>query len=96
MGVLGILQLDFLKYLLKTEYGVDIVRQPLSYNIARWVKSDAEEPLDYKNLVLTATSLVVLDRDDEPVVLFESEWAIDWAVQHNESKKLRFENIHSK
>ena len=47
-------------------------------------------------MVLTSTSMVVLDRDDEPVVLFESEWAIDWAVQHNESLKLRFEGIHSK
>ena len=36
------------------------------------------------------------DFDDEPVVLFESEWAVDWVVQHNESLKLRFEGIHSK
>ena len=96
MGVVGILQLDVLEYRLKTEYGVDIVRQPLSYNLARWVKSDAEDGFDYKNITLTSTSMIVLDRDDEPVVLFESEWAIDWVVQHNEAMKLRFENIHSK
>jgi peptide chain release factor 3 len=96
MGVVGILQLDVLEYRLKTEYGVDIVRQPLSYNLARWVKSDAEGGFDYKDITLTSTSMIVLDRDDEPVVLFESEWAIDWVVQHNEAMKLRFENIHSK
>jgi peptide chain release factor 3 len=96
MGVVGILQLDVLEYRLKTEYGVDIVRQPLSYNLARWVKSDADGAFDYKDITLTSTSMIVLDRDDEPVVLFESEWAVDWVVQHNESMKLRFEGIHSK
>ena len=40
--------------------------------------------------------MLVLDRDDEPVVLFESDWAVDWAVDHNEALKLRFEDIHSK
>ena len=47
-------------------------------------------------MTLTSTSLLVLDRDDEPVVLFESEWAVDWAIEHNEKFKLSFENINSK
>ena len=96
MGVVGILQFDVLEYRLKGEYGVDIIRQPLSYRMARWVKSETKPDFDYHDLTLTSTSMVVLDRDDEPVVLFESPWAIDWAVDHNESLKLRFEDIHSK
>ena len=47
-------------------------------------------------MILTSTSLLVIDRDDEPVVLFESDWAADWAVTHNEKFELRFENIHTK
>lgn len=96
MGVVGILQFDVLEHRLKTEYGVDILRTPLSYQLARWVKSDSEPGFDYHNLVLTSTSMLVLDQDNEPVVLFESEWAVDWAIDHNESLKLRFENIHTK
>ncbi|MCQ2482509.1 MAG: peptide chain release factor 3 [Clostridia bacterium] len=96
MGVVGVLQFDVLEYRLKTEYGVDLIKTPLNYRLARWVKSDAEEEFDYHNLTLTSTSMLVLDRDDEPVVLFESDWAVDWAVDHNESMKLRFENIHTK
>ncbi len=95
MGVVGILQFDVLEYRLKSEYGVDILRTPLNYRLARWVKSDVED-FDYHDLTLTSTSMLVLDRDDEPVVLFESEWAVDWAVDHNEALKLRFEDIHSK
>ena len=102
MGVVGILQFDVLEYRLKSEYGVDIIRTPLNYRLARWVKSDvdggfgAQGGPDYHDMTLTSTSMLVLDRDDEPVVLFESEWAIDWVVDHNESLKLRFEDIHSK
>lgn len=96
MGVVGVLQFEVLEHRLKAEYGVDIIRTPLTYRLARWVKSDAKPDFDYHDLTLTSTSLLVLDRDDEPVVLFESEWAVDWAIEHNEALKLRFEDIHSK
>ena len=95
MGVVGILQFDVLEYRLKSEYNVDIVRTPLPYRLARWAKSEVEG-FDAKELTLTSTSLLVLDRDDEPVVLFEAEWAVDWAIDHNEKFKLTFENINSK
>jgi len=94
MGVVGVLQFDVLEYRLKSEYGVDIVRTSLPYRLARWVRSDKED-FDPKSMTLTSTSLLVLDRDEEPVVLFESEWAVDWAVDHNEELGLSFENIHS-
>ncbi|MCQ2467549.1 MAG: peptide chain release factor 3 [Clostridia bacterium] len=96
MGVVGVLQFEVLEHRLKAEYGVDIIRTPLTYRLARWVKSEAKPDFDYHDLTLTSTSLLVLDRDDEPVVLFESEWAIDWAVEHNKELELRFEDIHSK
>ena len=93
MGVVGILQFDVLEYRLKSEYGVDIVRTALPYRLARWVKSESED-FDPKSMTLTSTSLLVLDRDEEPVVLFESEWAVDWAVDHNAKLKLSFEYLH--
>ena len=97
MGVVGVLQFDVLEYRLKSEYGVDILRTPLNYRLARWVKSDAEGvDFDPHKMTLTSTSCLVLDRDDEPVVLFESDWAVQWAVDHNEALKLRFEDIHTK
>jgi peptide chain release factor 3 len=95
MGVVGILQFDVLEYRLKSEYNVDIVRTALPYRLARWVKSPKAD-FDAKEMTLTSTSLLVLDRDDEPVVLFESEWAVDWAIDHNKDDELRFDNIHDK
>ena len=96
MGVVGILQFDVLEYRLKSEYGVDILRTPLNYRLARWVRSEAKPDFDPHDLTLTSTSLLVLDRDDEPVVLFESDWAVEWAKEHNEALELVFDDIHTK
>jgi peptide chain release factor 3 len=95
IGVVGVLQFEVLEHRLLSEYGVELNRQNLNYRHARWpVTSDSSAPTDPKHLTLTSTSMVVLDRDDEPVVLFESEWAIDWALTRNPG--LRFEEIHER
>ena len=47
---------------------------------------------DPKNLSITSTTLAVLDKDESPVLLFESDWAIDWAIDRN--KGLKLASIH--
>ncbi|MBN1891975.1 MAG: peptide chain release factor 3 [Clostridiales bacterium] len=95
IGVVGVLQFEVLEHRLLNEYGVTISRQNLNYRHARWAVTDgAPLPLDPKGLTLTSTSMVVLDRDDDVVVLFESAWAIDWALERNTG--LRFEEIHER
>lgn len=95
MGVVGVLQFEVLEHRLLNEYGVVIIRQNLNYRYARWAESkDPEQPLDLKKLTLTSTSMIVLDRDDSPVVLFESDWAIHWVLDRNPG--LRFEEIHDR
>ncbi|MDW7657550.1 MAG: peptide chain release factor 3 [Bacillota bacterium] len=89
IGVVGVLQLEVLEYRLKAEYGVAIRQQGLNYRQARWVlPSDQGEYPDPKKLSLTSTTLVVLDKDEQPVLLFESEWAIQWALDRNANLKL--------
>lgn len=95
VGVVGNLQFEVLEYRLLNEYGVELNRQNLNYRHARWpVMESIEGPLDPKSLTLTSTSMLVLDRDEEPVVLFESDWAIGWALDRNPG--LRFEEIHDR
>lgn len=93
MGVVGVLQFDVLEHRLLKEYGVTILRTPLNYHYARWaLPLDPTEPLDTKKLTITSTSLLVLDKDEAPVVLFESEWGISWALDRNPN--LALEEIH--
>jgi len=94
VGVVGVLQLEVLEHRLKSEYNVNISLYSLNYRYARWVRF-TEESIndDPKSLTITSTSLVVIDHDDTPVILFESEWAIQWAVDRN--RGLILEEIHN-
>lgn len=89
VGVVGVLQLEVLEYRLKNEYGVEIRQNTLNYRYARWIQPDFAGKLpDIKKLSITSTTMIVLDQDSLPVLLFESEWAIDWALDRNPGLKL--------
>jgi len=94
MGVVGVLQFEVLEHRLKNEYGVEILRTNLSYRHARWaVQKNPEEPIDLRKITITSTSLLVLDKDESPVILFESEWGISWALERNPG--LSLDDIHA-
>ena len=80
-GVVGILQMDVLEYRLKTEYGVEIVRETLPYRYVRWI---AETPKPIDRLRLTSTTVPAVDRAGRDVLLFENEWSIRLAMENNE------------
>ncbi|MBQ1257943.1 MAG: peptide chain release factor 3, partial [Clostridia bacterium] len=80
-GVVGLLQMDVLEYRLKTEYGVDIVRETLPYRYVRWI---AETPKPIDRLRLTSTTVPAVDRAGRDVLLFENEWSIRLALENNE------------
>lgn len=93
VGVVGVLQLEVLEHRLKAEYNVAISLYSLNYRHARWVRlTDDRLDKDPKSLTITSTSLIVIDHDDIPVILFESEWAIQWAIDRN--RGLILEEIH--
>jgi peptide chain release factor 3 len=95
IGVVGVLQLEVLEYRLKAEYGVTIRTSGLNYRQARWIMPGPDGKLpDTKKLNITSTTLLVLDREENPVLLFESDWAIDWALDRNAG--LRLASIHGR
>lgn len=86
VGVVGVLQFEVLEYRLKTEYGVDIRRRPLPYEHIRWIDS---EVTDIHSLNLTSDTKWVQDFPGNNLLLFTSEWCINWALQKNPGLKLR-------
>ncbi len=86
IGVVGTLQFDVLEHRLKSEYGVDIRMQNLPYRLARWLR--VTDDFDLDNLVRPSTSCIVFDQDDNPVLLFESPWAVDWVLERNKDIEL--------
>ena len=86
VGVVGVLQFEVLEYRLKTEYGVDIRRRSMPYELVRWVEN---EEADISRLNLTSDTKWVQDFKGNNLLLFTSDWCINWALQKNEGLKLR-------
>nr|WP_246517258.1 peptide chain release factor 3 [Clostridium aciditolerans] len=85
VGVVGVLQFEVLEYRMKHEYNVDIKMDRLSYKYIRWIES-SEVPVD--KLTLTSDTKVVKDLKDRNILIFQSEWAIGWALDHNKGLTL--------
>ncbi|MDD2362674.1 MAG: peptide chain release factor 3 [Oscillospiraceae bacterium] len=85
VGVVGVLQFDVLEYRLKNEYSVDIVLEGLTYQHIRWIQN---ENIDPKTLDITSDTRIVQDFRDRYLLLFTSNWNINWALEHNKGLQL--------
>jgi len=79
LGAVGALQFEVLQHRLLAEYGVDVKIDKLSYTHARWVIGESINPDLFER---REDSRSLLDRDDNPVLLFRSEWALKWATDN--------------
>ena len=85
VGVVGVLQFEVLEHRLKSEYGVDIRRRAMPFELVRWVEN---EEIDMRKLNLTSDTKWVQDFKGNNLLLFTSEWCINWALQKNEGLRL--------
>ena len=86
VGVVGVLQFEVLEYRLRTEYGVEIRRRPMPYELVRWVEN---EDIRIGDLNLTSDTKWVQDFKGNNLLLFTSDWCVNWALQKNEGLRLR-------
>ena len=85
VGVVGVLQFEVLEYRLKNEYGVAIRRSDLPYGYIRWIASRDADP---KTMTLTSDTKWVQDLKGNNLLLFASEWNIQWALERNAGRGL--------
>lgn len=88
LGAVGALQFEVLQHRLKTEYTVDVRIEKVGFSLARWVISKDGKAANLDAFDRREDSRVLLDRDDHPVILFRSEWAMKWAIDNH--KELQF------
>ncbi|MBJ96337.1 MAG: peptide chain release factor 3 [Rickettsiales bacterium] len=74
LGAVGLLQFEVLKERLKAEYKVPARLEPAPYKLARWVRGS-----DDALAALALNNNLCVDRNNHPVVLAESSWAVDYA-----------------
>lgn len=80
VGVVGVLQFEVLEYRLKNEYGVDIKMDRLQFRFIRWIENDN---IKIEELNLTSDTRKVKDIKDRNLLLFQNDWGIRWALDHN-------------
>jgi peptide chain release factor 3 len=80
VGVVGVLQFEVLEYRLKHEYNVDIRMDRLSFKYIRWIENTE---IEVDKLNITSDTRRVRDFKDRNLLVFQSDWAISWALEHN-------------
>jgi peptide chain release factor 3 len=78
VGVVGALQFDVITSRLRTEYGVAVEIEPAGFAVARWLDGPAGPAPS-----LGAQSAVALDRQERRVLLFGSEWELQYFQRHH-------------
>ena len=82
VGVVGVLQFEVLEYRMKNEYNVDLKMESLPFRYIRWIEEYDGSP---EELIITSDTKIVKDHKDRSLLLFQSDWSISWALQHNKS-----------
>ena len=87
VGVVGMLQFEVLEYRLKNEYKVDIRMESLPYEYVRWIENDPST-YEFNSLNLSSDTHRAEDAKGNNLLLFTSQWAINWALERNETLRL--------
>ncbi len=86
LGTVGPLQLEVLAARLQDEYNVSCDVDTLPYTAARWVVGDPAKVAALTSL--SAGMRSATDRAGRPVILFESEWALEYCARNNPDVQL--------
>jgi len=86
LGTVGPLQLEVVAARLRDEYNVQCDVESLPYSHARWLVGDPAKVSALTSGLTGARSAT--DRAGHPVMLFESEWALDYCGRNNPGVQL--------
>ena len=81
LGVVGILQIDVVKYRLLAEYKIPVSMSPLGFSVARWVS--AENPKDLDAFVRQEADRICFDRNNNPTLLIDHDWRLKFYEERN-------------
>lgn len=78
LGTVGALQFDVVKHRMMSEYNVEITLSPVPYHTARWLPKDDAV---IGKLSKSYSTAVTFDLDGNPIVLFDSAYALNQATE---------------
>ncbi len=88
VGVVGTLQFDVLEYRMRSEYNVELYVEGLPYEYLRWIETPDGEPVKEQDLILGTDVKLVEDYKGNQLLLFASQWSINWTAERNKGLTL--------
>ncbi len=79
VGVVGELQFEVLVHRLNDEYNLEVRLNRLPFGVARWPRTKDGKPVDQ----LKGNFTIYRDAIEQPVILLNQEWDLNWAVREN-------------
>ncbi|MNK07780.1 Peptide chain release factor 3 [compost metagenome] len=79
IGAVGELQFEVLLHRMQDEYNLEVKLNRLPYSVARWPRTADGKPVDQ----LKGTFTIYRDLIDQPVILLNQEWDLNWAKREN-------------
>lgn len=79
LGAVGELQFEVLMHRLQDEYNLDVRLNRLPYTVARWPRDKENRPVTQ----LKGNFNMFRDSIDQPVLLLNQEWDLNWAKKEN-------------
>lgn len=73
LGAVGQLQFEVFKHRMEGEYNAEVVMTPMGKKTVRWISED-----DLDQRMSSSRNILAKDRFDQPVFLFENEFALRW------------------
>ncbi|MBU7455929.1 peptide chain release factor 3 [Leuconostoc fallax] len=73
IGAVGQLQFEVFQFRMENEYNTEIQFEPMGSKVARWI-----DPNQLDEKMSSTRNLLVKDRFDNPVFLFENKFAMNW------------------
>ncbi|MBX3041089.1 MAG: peptide chain release factor 3 [Bdellovibrionaceae bacterium] len=79
LGAVGELQFEVLVHRLRDEYGLEVTLNRLPYSVARWPRTKDGKSVSE----LKGSFQMFRDSNDQPVLLLNQEWDLNWAKREN-------------
>ena len=87
LGTVGALQFEVVEHRMETEYSCELNMTRVNYHAARWLSGNVEPVIE--KLQSSYSTHVTRDLEENPIVLFESAYALSQAEE-----KVGTENLH--
>ena len=87
LGAVGPLQFEVVQYRLESEYGAESRLEQTNWKVMRWLSPDISAE-QQSQILLPAGAAWALDSEERTIVLFTSEWSMNYFIEKNPKVEL--------